>query len=76
MGKCIKCRCELKFGNSDGVCSKCSEKEQWCVVVKDNDEYVVFAPFNDMFHAKEYAENQNGDDVEIAQIIKPIYERG
>jgi len=51
-------------------------KENWCVVVKDDDDYVVFAPFNNMEHAKEYAENQNGDDVEIAQIIKPIYERG
>lgn len=49
-------------------------KEKWAVVVKDSDDYVVFSPFNDFFHAKEYAENQIGDEVEVAQIIEPIYE--
>lgn len=49
-------------------------KEKWGVVVKENDDYTIFAPFNDFFHAKEYAENQNGDEVEVAQIIQPIYE--
>ena len=53
---------------------KQSAKENWGVVVKENDEYTIFAPFNDFFHAKEYAENQNGDEVEVAQIIEPIYE--
>ena len=48
--------------------------EKWAVVVKDSDDYIVFSPFNDFFHAKEYAENQIGDEVEIAQIIEPIYE--
>ena len=24
MGKCIKCKCQLKWGRSDGLCSKCS----------------------------------------------------